>query len=83
MDYRELIETMSPAIYQSLRLAVEKGKWPDGKPMSAKQRETTLQAVIAWGERHLPPEERVGFIKKREKEGNAAATEQQTLTWRD
>jgi uncharacterized protein YeaC (DUF1315 family) len=83
MDYRELIETMSPAIYQSLRLAVEKGKWPDGKTMTAEQRETTLQAVIAWGERHLPPEERVGFIKKRQKNDHAAATKPEKLAWRD
>ncbi len=84
MDYRQLIENMSPAIYQSLKQAVERGKWPDGNPLTIEQRETCLQALIAWGERHLPPDERIGYIDKRKKSGNgAAAAEEQQLTWKE
>jgi uncharacterized protein YeaC (DUF1315 family) len=67
MDYLQLIETMSPAIYQSLVRAVELGKWPDGNPLTSVQRANAMQAIIAWGERHLAEEERVGYLKKPQK----------------
>ena len=59
-----MIETMSPEIYRSLRQSLEIGRWPDGSVMTPEQRENALQAVIAWGERHLPPTERVGHIDR-------------------
>lgn len=64
MDYQQIIGAMSREVYDSLRRALELGKWPDGKRLSPEQRAETMQAVIAWGEMHLPPEERVGFIDR-------------------
>ena len=58
MDYQQLIDTMSPEIYQKLKRSLEVGKWPDGKPLTAGQRHQTMQAIIAWGENHLPENER-------------------------
>jgi uncharacterized protein YeaC (DUF1315 family) len=83
VDYSQLIENMSPAIYQSLKQAVEKGKWPDGTPLTAEQRESSLQAVIAWGEKHLPPEQRVGYIDKSRKKTNGGAAREEPLNWKD
>jgi uncharacterized protein YeaC (DUF1315 family) len=84
LDYRQLITNMSPAIYQSLKTAVERGRWPDGKVLTPEQRETTLQAVIAWGEQHLPPEQRVGYIDKGKKAGRAGiAPAERPLVWKD
>ena len=84
MDYQQLIETMTPAIYRSLKRAVEIGKWPDGKPLSAEQRQETLQAVIAWGKLHLPENERVGYIDKGHKAGDSCDDPQQTaLKWQE
>lgn len=92
-SYQELVDSLSPELYRRLLSAVETGKWPDGRPLSAEQREHTLQAVIAWSERHLPPEQRVGFIDRGRKEqaardSEAAPSEQtaehtaeQTLRW--
>jgi uncharacterized protein YeaC (DUF1315 family) len=65
MDYLQLIETMPPELYQRLVQAVERGKWPDGRVLSPEQRENALQAIIAWGERHLEETERVGFVPKK------------------
>ena len=48
MDYKQMIATMTPEIYQSLRRAVELGKWPDVKTLNPEQRYNTMQAVIAW-----------------------------------
>ena len=84
MDYQQLIETMSPDIFQSLKRSLEVGKWPDGKPMTPAQRESAMQAVIAWGEKHLPPTERVGSIDKGRKAGDSCDDPQETLlNWKD
>ena len=77
-----MIETMSPEIYRSLQQSLEIGRWPDGKPMTPEQRENALQAVIAWGERHLPPGERVGYIDKGHKAGDTCDDPVETpLNW--
>lgn len=65
MDYLQLIETMSPEIYHRLVHSVAVGKWPDGKALTAEQRANAMQAVIAWGERHLPEQDRVGYVEKK------------------
>jgi uncharacterized protein YeaC (DUF1315 family) len=83
MDYRELIDTMTPDVYQRLQRALELGKWPDGRALTPEQREQTMQAVILWGERHLEPHERVGFIDKKDKDGDTCDDPVQTpLKWR-
>ncbi len=65
MDYLQLVETMSPDVYRNLLRSVELGRWPDGRPLTPEQRENAMQAIIAWGQLHLPEEERVGYIKPR------------------
>lgn len=83
MNYQQLIENMTPEIYTSLRKAVELGKWPDGKPVTPEQREHAMQAIIAWGEQHLPAEQRVGYIDKGHKEGDNCDDPVETpLNWK-
>lgn len=84
MDYQQMIDSMTPQIYQSLRRAVELGKWPDGRPVTPEQREHAMQAVIAWGEQHLPPEERIGFIDKGHKAGDVCDDDpaETPLSWK-
>lgn len=69
MDYRRLIENMTPQVYRSLKRSVELGKWPDGRILTREQRQEAMQAIIAWGELHLPANQRVGYIDKGHKEG--------------
>ena len=68
MTFDELIDSITPETYANLQRAVELGKWPDGTRLTPEQRANCLQAIIAYGERHLPEEERVGFIDRGEKE---------------
>lgn len=83
MDYKSLVESMTPAIYRSLKRAVEIGKWPDGRPLSSQQRRESLQALIAWGEKHLPENERVGFIDRGHKAGEVCDDPVETpLQWK-
>ncbi len=69
----EMLRNISPEIYQSLKLAVEIGKWPDGRKLTREQKELCLQAMIAWEQDNLPEEKRTGYMgpqgcKSQEKE---------------
>lgn len=84
MDYQQTIETLSPEIYQRLVRAIETGKWPDGKVVTAEQRASAMQAIIAWGERYLPEQERVGYVEKKQQDSEPCDTPLETpLKWRE
>ncbi|WP_339462826.1 YeaC family protein [Pseudomonas sp. EA_105y_Pfl2_R69] len=65
-SFLEAIENITPQIYQSLKLAVEIGKWPDGRKLTQEQKELTLQALIAWETHNLPEEQRIGYMGPQE-----------------
>lgn len=85
MDLQQLIANITPDIHARLKRAVEIGKWPDGRPLSAEQRELCLQAVIAYEATHLEAHERVGYIDRGSKaEGEMCGDEpdaEQPLRW--
>lgn len=84
MDYLQLIETMPLDVYQSLLRSLEVGKWPDGKVLTAEQRANTMQAIIAWGDRHLAERDRVGFVEKKQKASDHCDTPMETpLNWKE
>jgi len=58
----ELIDGITPEIYQNLRSAIELGKWETGEPLSDEQKEYCMQAIIAYEHRHVPVERRTGFM---------------------
>ena len=82
MDYQTIIRAMSPEVYQSLLRALEVGKWPDGRALTERQKSDCMSAVIAYGEAHLPPDQRVGFIDKGHKAGDTCDTPV-PLNWKD
>ncbi|MDT0581794.1 MULTISPECIES: DUF1315 family protein [Alteromonadaceae] len=51
MDVQQLVQAMTPQIYDNLRNAVETGKWPDGTPLTEEQKENSLQAVLLYQSR--------------------------------
>lgn len=64
MTFEELLASMTPEIHATMKQAVEIGKWPDGRQLRDDERQTCLQAVIAYDAKHLPEEERVGYIDR-------------------
>lgn len=64
MQFDDVIASMSPEIYQNMLRAIETGRWPDGRAVTDAQREHCMTAVIAYGERKLPEQERVGYIDR-------------------
>ncbi|SDT00534.1 DUF1315 family protein [Pseudomonas fuscovaginae UPB0736] len=65
-SFSEMIENITPDIYQSLKLAVEIGKWSDGRKLTTEQRELSLQAMIAWETQNLPEDQRTGYMGPQE-----------------
>ncbi len=80
--YLETVRAMGPELYERMVQALATGLWPDGTSVTAPQREHTMQAVIAWGELNLPPEERIGYIDKGRKAGSSC-DDPQPMTWLD
>ena len=62
MNPNTVAETLSPDIVNRFRKAIETGKWPNGDRLSLEQKETCMQAVIAWEKKHLPEYERTGYV---------------------
>ena len=60
--FLDLIRNITPDVYESLKLAVEIGKWADGRKLTQEQRELSLQALIAWEAENLPEEQRIGYM---------------------
>ncbi len=84
MDYLQVVSSMTPDIYRGLLRAVEIGKWPDGRALTSAQRAEALQALIAWGKLHLPPNEQVGFIDRGHKAGDSCDDPGETaLRWQE
>ncbi len=61
-SFIEAIENITPEIYENLKLAVELGKWHDGRRLTPEQRELCLQAMIAWEAKNLPEDQRTGYM---------------------
>lgn len=82
MDLRQLLESITPEVYEGLKRAIEIGKWPDGRALTDGQKELCMQAVIAYDQR-LQPEQRTGFVPPKTSpcEPAAEAGSEQTIKW--
>ncbi|PSV46719.1 YeaC family protein [Photobacterium indicum] len=52
MDVKQLLDVMTPKVYQRISTAVEIGKWPDGSVLTQEQRDSAQQAVMLYQSRH-------------------------------
>ena len=78
MNLEHMVERLTREQADGLRQALELGKWADGRPLLPEHREQGMRALLLWEARHLPQEQRVGFMsqscasKNKNKEGAAA-----------
>ncbi len=61
-NFAELASSINAEVYQTFKQAVELGKWPDGRKLSQEQKELCLQAMIAYEGKHLPEDQRTGYM---------------------
>lgn len=52
MELEQLLNAMTPEVYQRIATAVEIGKWPDGTALTQEQRDSAMQAVMLYQSRH-------------------------------
>ncbi|KAA0875725.1 YeaC family protein [Nitrincola tapanii] len=70
MTFEEMIDSMTYEVYESMKRAIELGKWANGQKLTPAQREQSMQAVIAFEHRRNVPEaQRVGFIDRTRPDG--------------
>lgn len=60
----DLIQSLTPTMVDDLRKALELGKFPDGRVVTAAQKEMMLEAVIRYEALHVPVEARTGYVEK-------------------
>ena len=53
MDTTQLVNSMTPEVYNKLLQAVETGKWLDGSALTEQQKEVSMQAVMLYQSRVL------------------------------
>lgn len=53
MQIEQLINAMSPAVYEILKRGVEEGKWPNGVKLTDEQRDKACQAMMLYQSQHL------------------------------
>ncbi|MDP5055431.1 DUF1315 family protein [Marinomonas hwangdonensis] len=83
MNFKEMIDNMSPEVYVRLKQAVELGKWPNGVRLTPDQTEICLQAIITYDHSKKAEKDRVGYINTEGHKGNRtkSADEQNTIKW--
>lgn len=64
MDFESLVARMDETAFSSLRLAIEIGRFPDGRRLTDEQRALCMEAVLKWEIQNLPPEQRTGYIDR-------------------
>ncbi|MFV0575692.1 MAG: YeaC family protein [Vibrio sp.] len=52
MNVEQLLEAMTPEVYERLNYAIETGRWLDGTPISQEQRDSCMQAVMLYQSKH-------------------------------
>lgn len=48
MNYQDFVDNLDEKTVETLRTAVEIGKWENGERLTDKQRESAMQAVMLW-----------------------------------
>jgi uncharacterized protein len=84
MNFKEMIDNMSPEVYVRLKQAVELGKWPNGVRLTPEQTELCLQAVITYDYSNKEEKDRVGYIDTtghKNIDKKDTAKEQDTIKW--
>lgn len=82
MTFERMIQQMTPAIYESLKQAVQLRKWPDGRVLTTEQTELCLEAVMRYEIEHQVAEpQRVGYLGSAACASSRGEDEGDSITW--
>ncbi|MBS3796957.1 MULTISPECIES: DUF1315 family protein [unclassified Pseudoalteromonas] len=57
MNIDQLVQSITPEVYERLQYGAATGKWPDGSPLSEQQKEQTVQLVMLYQAKVLKSDE--------------------------
>lgn len=86
MNFKDMIDNMSPEVYGRIKQAVELGKWPNGVRLTPEQTELCMQAIITYDYSNKEEAQRVGYIDREIHKGCGSKTdtlEHDTVKWVD
>lgn len=63
LTFEEIIDQITPEIYEELKQVVASGKWLDGRKLTAQQIDHCLQALIAYESRYVDELNQTGVIE--------------------
>lgn len=52
MNVEQLLNAMTPEVFDRLNYAIETGRWLDGTPITKEQRDSCMQAVMLYQSKH-------------------------------
>lgn len=61
-SFTKQAQSLDEQAYQALKSALELGKWPNGERLLAEQKELCMETIISYEARHLPEDQRTGYI---------------------
>lgn len=64
-DFYQRASQLSPDIYRRFKTALERGKWPDGRPVLQQQKAILLEAVILYEDKNIAAGQRLGDMEDR------------------
>ena len=75
-----VVNVLTPEVCERFKRAIELRRWPDGATLSDEQLNICMQAVAAYEYKHLPVEERTGYVPS--KEEPCETLDEVAVTWR-
>lgn len=81
MDIEKFTQALDPDIIARFRRAIETGKWPDGRQLTARQKATCMQALIAYEHRHVGETERTGYVPPKKSPCDPGEEDDQPIKW--
>lgn len=72
-SFTEQAQSLDEQAYKALKTALELGKWPTGDRLTDEQKEICMQTIISYEMKHLPEEQRTGYMEQACKSQSAAA----------
>ncbi|VUD48780.1 hypothetical protein TDB9533_01302 [Thalassocella blandensis] len=81
MELNKVLEALTPEIVEKFKLAIELGKWPDGKRLTPEQLEICMQAVIAYEHKFVEETARTGYVPPKDACASESQPEESPLTW--
>ena len=65
MSFDQVSGSLTPEVVNAFKTALELGKWPDGRVLTAEQKQICLEAILKYEDiNQVPESERVGYIDR-------------------